>query len=168
MVANFTLVGDHRSGPAFPGPSSAVNLRNGTAGTVLNSVLYFFKLAGLKVDVDETWRAHCAAIPTGPAVFCDGTVSAPIATGGVFVVSGAPNPFRQSANIDFTLPQAGHVNVEIYGADGRRVQTLVDGDLPAGPHSVPWHVGRTTPSGMYFYRVLAGAAQAGGKLVHVD
>jgi hypothetical protein len=167
-VANFTLVGDHRVGPSFPGPTSGVNLRNGTAGTVLNSIMYSFKLAGLKVDVDETWRAHCAALPTGPAVFCDPTVSTPLATGGVFVVSGAPNPFRQRANIGFTLPQAGHVRVEIYGADGRRVQTLVDGDLAAGPHSVPWNVGRATPSGMYFYRVLAGAAEAGGKLVHVD
>jgi hypothetical protein len=168
MAANCTFIGDHRQGPTWPGPTSAVNMRNGTAGLAINSICYFFKTAALKIDVDETWRAHCAAIPAEPAAFCSGTAGVPLQTGRWFVVSGAPNPFRTHMDISFSLPKAGNVVVEVFGADGRRVQVLQNGEMAAGPHTVTWNVDRATPSGMYFYRVRTDAGASSGKVIRVD
>jgi hypothetical protein len=143
-------------------------MRNGTAGLAINSICYFFKTAALKIDVDETWRAHCVAIPAEPAAFCSGTAGVPLQTGRLFVVSGAPNPFRTHMDISFSLPKAGNVVVEVFGADGRRVQVLQNGEMAAGPHTVTWNVDRATPSGMYFYRVRSNAGASSGKVIRVD
>jgi hypothetical protein len=169
-LANFTIIGDHRSGASFPGPTSGVNFRRGTAGTMINSIIYNMKVAALKVDDDATWEAHCAAPPAVPTLFCSSTTTGvpPLATGSVFVARSAPNPFRNQVSFTFTLPRSGRVLVEVYSADGRRVQTLAEGDMTAGPHSIAWNLDRDTPSGMYFYKVTAGNSQATGKIVRID
>ena len=93
---------------------------------------------------------------------------APITGGNVFVTRGLPNPFRSTVNITFTLPQAGLVTVDVFSADGRRVQTIADGMMEAGQHTIPWTLGKSTPSGVYFYQVLAGNQKSTGKLTHLD
>jgi hypothetical protein len=168
IAVNCTFVGDKRSGPTWPGPTSAVNMRNGTHETCINSICFNFKTAALKVDVNETWRQHCSNMPANGVVYCDANVGVPVQVGNLFVVRNAPNPFRSNMRISFELPQAGHVVVEVFSADGRRIATLADDDMAAGPHAVHWSVGKQTPSGMYFYRVRAGASASSGKMIHVD
>jgi hypothetical protein len=171
MCVNCTFVGDHRQGPLWPGPSSAVNMRNGRSQMLCeNSICYDFKLAALKIDTNDIWRPHCDNIPVEPAVYCAGLATgvAPIQTGNLFVVNGSPNPFRSRLDVSFALPQAGHVTVEVFAADGRRVGVLADEDMAAGQHTVTWNVGRSMPSGMYFYKVRAGETQSTGKVTRVD
>jgi hypothetical protein len=57
-IANMTIVGDRRfdDGSVFPGPTSGINWRRGTAGTLLNSIVYNMKTAALKIDDDATFR----------------------------------------------------------------------------------------------------------------
>ncbi len=164
---NCTFVGDHRQGPTWPGPTSAVNMRNGRmAGTCLNSICYEFKLAALKIDTNDIWRPHCANIPAEPATYT--TAVEPIETGTLFVANGLPNPFTRRFAVTFALPRAGHVTVEVFAADGRRVQVLANADMAAGQHIVTWNVDRVVPSGMYFYKVRSGALQSTGKVIRVD
>jgi hypothetical protein len=167
---NCTFVGDHRQGPTWPGPTSAVNMRNGRmAGTCLNSICYEFKLAALKIDTNDIWRPHCASIPAEPAVYCNiAGVDKPVTSGSVLLVKGWPNPFQGHLNVDFTLPQSGHVHVEMFSADGRRVGVLADEDMVAGAHSLVWHAASNLPAGMYFYRVRVGAKESAGKVTLVD
>lgn len=169
QIANATFVGDKRSGPAFPGSTQGVELRRGTGFTLLNSVIYNFKSTGLRVSDDATWEAHCVAAPAAPASFCGGTTSVlPIGEGNVFVASSQPNPFRHQVNFAFTLPQSGDVSVEIYSADGRLVKTVAKGQMEAGAHSLAWTPGKNTPSGIYFYKVLAGDHKSTGKVTHLE
>jgi hypothetical protein len=172
QVANFTFIGDPRNTEVgvneYPGCTSAVNLRRGTRGTVINSIAYNYKTAALKVDDDQTWQAHCSAPPAAPLAYCGFASGVEVTNGRVFVANGAPNPFRSHVAIHFTLPQSGRVRVEIYAADGRRVDTLLDDELAAGSHSVTWSVGKSAPSGVYFYRVLAGGAESTGRITRVD
>jgi hypothetical protein len=49
-----------------------------------------------------------------------------------------PNPFRNRTMIAFQLPEAGPVEVAIYGVQGRRVRLLKQGTAPAGDCEVPW------------------------------
>ena len=68
----------------------------------------------------------------------------------------------------FSLPEAGQVSVEVYAADGRHVSTVAKGLMAAGPHTVQWALDRGTPSGVYFYKVLAGNYESTGKITRVD
>lgn len=61
-----------------------------------------------------------------------------------------PNPFNPSTRISFTLPQSGQTSLEVYDVTGRRVSTLVDGNLPRGAHSYQFNATHLT-SGMYIY-----------------
>jgi hypothetical protein len=169
VCANFTLIGDKRVGPNFPGPTSAVNLRRGTAGIVVNSILYDFKTAGLKIDDNSTWQHHCAALPPATVEFCGGDpAGVSVATGNVFLSRTTPNPFRSELNFSFSLPQAGRVTVEVFAADGRQVKNIDAGELAAGQHSITWNLERGLPTGMYFYRVRAGSLQSTGKVTRLD
>lgn len=169
QIANATFVGDKRVGANYPGATSGAELRLGTAYSILNSIVYNFKSNGLRISDDATWEAHCVAAPVSPGVFCPGALSvSPITTGNVFVANSMPNPARKSVNITFSLPQSGPVSVEVYSADGRHVQTLAKGEMAAGPQSITWNLGKETPSGMYFYRVVAGGQSSSGKIVRID
>lgn len=66
-----------------------------------------------------------------------------------------PNPFNASTTIRYNLPEPGFVNIEIYDIMGRRIQTLVSQDQPAGSHSVVWNASNVS-SGVYLYRIAAG------------
>ena len=61
-----------------------------------------------------------------------------------------PNPFNPSTRIAFAVPQASRVRIEIYDLVGRKIATLIDGDLEAGTHSVEFDAARFS-SGVYFY-----------------
>ena len=169
-VSNFTLVGDRtRAGATFPGSPAGVNLRRATAGVVINSIVTNYKTSGFQIDTNATWDAHCAAVVTGPAVFCSAaTTGVPVGHGSVLVSNSAPNPFRNRVALNFALPQAGRVTVQVFSANGRLVDTLVDGDMAAGQHSIQWKAAATTPSGVYFYKVFANGRQGTGKVVRVD
>jgi hypothetical protein len=65
-----------------------------------------------------------------------------------------PNPFNPSTVIRFAIPQAVHVQLEVFDILGRSVATLVSDNLEAGSYFVPWSA--TNPSGLYFYRLEAG------------
>lgn len=71
----------------------------------------------------------------------------------------APNPTRGPTTVDFSIPQAGQVRLDVYDVTGRRVRTLVDGELRAGAETMVWdgtgESGARLPAGLYFLR-LAG------------
>lgn len=75
-----------------------------------------------------------------------------------------PNPFSDQARIDFTLGEASTVQLAIYDALGRLVQTLAGGQLPSGNHSFEWNAaGR--PGGIYYYVITLDGVSATGKLM---
>lgn len=74
-----------------------------------------------------------------------------------------PNPFNPSTAIAYQIPQATHVRLTVFNALGQRVTTLVDAEQAPGYYSVAWdarsHAGLPVASGLYFYRLEAGAFQ---------
>jgi len=70
-----------------------------------------------------------------------------------------PNPFNPSTRIEFELARAGQARIRVFDVSGRRVATLLDGNLAAGWHTVFWSgrddEGRPVASGVYLYRVEA-------------
>jgi hypothetical protein len=75
-----------------------------------------------------------------------------------------PNPFNPSTVIDYSLPGSSHVILKIYDVLGREVRTLVDVKQNAGSHNIIFQAA-DLPSGVYFYRLQAGAYSETKKLL---
>jgi len=71
-----------------------------------------------------------------------------------------PNPFNPSTTINFSIPSATHVRLNIYNLKGQLVRTLIDEERSEGEHNTVWNGedenGRSVGSGVYFYRLDAG------------
>jgi hypothetical protein len=82
----------------------------------------------------------------------------------IALLQNHPNPFNPSTTIEYDLPYAAHVRLAVFDLLGREVALLVDEMLAQGTHTVHWDAG-ARPSGVYFYRLLAGRFQKTRKLV---
>jgi len=90
-------------------------------------------------------------------------------TYGAVLHGNIPNPFNPSTAISFSLLNAGHVTIEIYNVKGEKVRNLVNENFEAASHSVVWdgrdNMGRTTSSGVYFYKMKTGSFTSTKKMV---
>ena len=75
-----------------------------------------------------------------------------------------PNPFNPTTEINFRLPEASDVRLEIFNMMGQKVATLVNRRLEAGEYSFVWD-GSEVASGVYFYRFQADDFSATKKMV---
>jgi hypothetical protein len=78
--------------------------------------------------------------------------------------SAYPNPFNPRVTLNYDLPQNSRVTLEVFDLMGRKVATLVDGEIAAGTHQLNWDASHLA-SGMYLLRMEAGSFQATQKLV---
>lgn len=78
---------------------------------------------------------------------------------GVLLEPGTPNPFCSATRLRFELARPAPVDLAIYGVDGRRIVTLLQGERAGGAHDVVWQgrdaEGRPVPSGVYWARLNA-------------
>lgn len=75
-----------------------------------------------------------------------------------------PNPFNPSTQIEFAVPAAGPVKLEVFNVLGQSVVTLFDGIAPAGVHHVDFDAS-SYPSGIYFYRFVHNGGSETRKMV---
>jgi hypothetical protein len=88
----------------------------------------------------------------------DATGAAAVPT-TVSLAPNAPNPFNPRTVITFALPRAAETRLTVHDLRGRRVRTLVAGELPAGTHQAVFDAigddGAPLASGTYVYRLQA-------------
>jgi poly-gamma-glutamate capsule biosynthesis protein CapA/YwtB (metallophosphatase superfamily) len=77
---------------------------------------------------------------------------------------GRPNPTRSTATIEYLLPRAGQVRLEIFDVTGRRVARIADGVQTAGWHTAVWDA-RTAASGLYLCRLATAGEIRTAKLL---
>ena len=83
----------------------------------------------------------------------EGTVGIPGNTGNELLsISAWPNPFGISSKINYTLPEYGHVALEVFDLTGRKVMTLVDQMQQAGVFTVSLDA-VNLPAGVYNTRL---------------
>ncbi|RKX21442.1 MAG: hypothetical protein DRP35_04280, partial [Candidatus Zixiibacteriota bacterium] len=74
------------------------------------------------------------------------------------LVQNFPNPFNPYTTIEFQIPKASHVQLEVFNVLGQRIKTLIDNELARNRYNVEWDGtndhGSKVSSGIYFYRVL--------------
>ncbi|MFQ3597810.1 MAG: T9SS type A sorting domain-containing protein [Chloroherpetonaceae bacterium] len=66
-----------------------------------------------------------------------------------------PNPFNPSTTIEYQLPSASFVKLDVFDALGRKVSTLVNERKGAGTHQVNFNAAGLA-SGTYFYKLQVG------------
>lgn len=67
-----------------------------------------------------------------------------------------PNPFNPSTTIRYCLQNRGHVSLIVFNTLGQKIAVLQEGEREAGYHEVRLD-GTNLASGVYFYRISAGA-----------
>ena len=72
-------------------------------------------------------------------------------------IGGMRNPLQGPATIEYSLPEAGRVVIEIHDVAGRIVCRLLDALQSSGSHSVKWSAreenGLELPAGVYWLTV---------------
>ena len=126
-----------------------------------------------RLRFDPVHTQACGDLVDLYAITTDRVTSAPwaaVAPGPAPVISAvAPNPFNPQATISFFVPFETPVRLAIYDTSGRRVRTLLDGEVLSGSGEVVWDgrndSGRPAGSGIYYCRLEAGRVTETGKLV---
>lgn len=87
----------------------------------------------------------------------------------VVLMQNYPNPFNPVTKIRYGLPHTEIVEITIYSLNGQKLRTLVSGEKTAGFHTVEWNgtndSGEKVASGIYIYRIRAGAFSKARKLI---
>jgi hypothetical protein len=85
------------------------------------------------------------------------------------MAQNAPNPCIGATEIRFEVAHAGPVSIKVYNAMGQLVRILVDGTKSPGEYAIRWNTknenGGSVASGIYFYRMDAGAFSATKKML---
>jgi flagellar hook assembly protein FlgD len=80
-----------------------------------------------------------------------------------------PNPFNPVTTIRYELPKQTKVTLKVYNLLGQEVKTLVNETQQAGFHTIIWNgrngAGYAVASGLYFYRLEAGAFTKAKKML---
>ena len=66
-----------------------------------------------------------------------------------------PNPFNPQTSIQFDVAETGHVQLEVFDIQGRRIAILQNGTIAAGRYQVRVQA-QEWSSGVYLYRLQAG------------
>jgi len=110
---------------------------------------YYYKVTAVDYAGNESEPASSSSI-TG----VNGT-----AVPRTFVLhQNVPNPFNPFTRIEFDVPIATNVSIEIFNTRGQRVRVLLDCIVEPGTRSVTWdgtnEAGHRMASGIYFYRLV--------------
>jgi hypothetical protein len=104
-------------------------------------------------------------------------------TNQFIVGNNYPNPFNRATSIEFSVPyewekngmrkpgEMRKVSLAIYNVAGRKVVSLLDGNVAVGNHKIEWtgadNSGRQSTTGFYFARVKSGTFSATVKMLRV-
>jgi hypothetical protein len=132
---------------------------NGTA-TIINSYSYndknltpgsyIYRLKQMDFDGKITFSKEINIVVSAPVVFA--------------LEQNYPNPFNPATLIKYSIPQDGPVTLIVFNLLGQKVMTLVNQNMKAGKYELKFDATHFA-SGIYFYRLDAGASSSVKKMI---
>jgi len=126
-------------------------------------MIAFSRTPGDTAALDSLWRTFRYQA----GVTLDAAPAAPPA----LRLAVSPNPAAGASRLAWAMPAAGRARLEVLDLAGRRVATLLDGELPAGAHARAWDGrdagGRAVPPGVYLARLVTPRAVTTARLARV-
>jgi len=92
------------------------------------------------------------------------TITENNSVGEFILFQNYPNPFNPTTKIEFRVANSGFVNLKVYDVLGNEIITLVDEYKSAGIHEIEFNASGL-PSGVYFYKLLAGSFIQSRKMI---
>jgi hypothetical protein len=156
----------------LPGRVEFRSWRGGPSGEATSAPIHSWTYAGPHIPRPESPRVHLnlwqfnGAPAANQEVVLDAFTFVPV--GGVLdvtppaptasaLLAPRPNPFGASTTIRFVAAKGGHAEIAVFDLLGRRLRTLLDGQVPAGEREVAWDgrddAGARVPAGVYLCRV---------------
>lgn len=140
---------------------SATGLITGTIPQTTKDTVYNFTIKVVNMDISRGDSLNFKLIVSGSVTGIENSGSLPL----TFSLSqNYPNPFNPATTINYAVPEAGLVTLKIYDILGREVRTLVNGEKSPGRYSVNFDASALA-SGIYIYRITAGAYSSVKKMV---
>jgi hypothetical protein len=122
---------------------------------------------GGRYDMNDTWALSLHTKREHANIIQDLTVAPAPAIPSLRAPT--PNPSPDGAQVDFALPEAGHVSLVVFDTAGRRVRSLSQGAFAPGKHSLKWDGrddgGRLAPIGLYLMRLETRGGSVTQKIV---
>lgn len=81
-----------------------------------------------------------------------------------YALTAYPNPFNSAVKISFTLPEDQNAELNIYDLLGRKVASLVNGQVKKGSHEILFDANHLS-SGIYLYTLRSGSYVKTNKLI---
>jgi hypothetical protein len=101
-------------------------------------------------DASKLWRINALEISSMTEISDD----EPVILSDYELEQNFPNPFNPLTKISYSIPDNGHVKLEIFNIIGQKVAVLVDEVKSAGKYTVSFN-GSALNSGVYLYRITA-------------
>ena len=116
------------------------------------------------LDAHEAIK-RVAGIPTSADSFTD------VLPGSVSILGTYPNPFVESATIEYALTYTAPAHIQVYNLVGQRIKTLVNEMHSAGTYTVSWdgtnEAGLKVASGTYYVIIETDKTVETGSIVVV-
>ena len=110
---------------------------------------------------DITFPDRNSKFQAARELILDSRVTSPPSLIGYRLAANYPNPFNPNTTILFSIPRQENVCVDIFDVTGEKVKTVVNHFYPAGEFHISWdgtnESNLLVSSGLYFYRIRAGA-----------
>jgi len=85
-------------------------------------------------------------------IFVDDEINSP---NEFSLLQNYPNPFNPATTITWSQPIQANVTISIYDILGNEIETICDQETSSGKHSINFSA-KDLPSGIYFYKIIAG------------
>jgi hypothetical protein len=117
----------------------------------------------------DGWNFAGGALNTAFAIEANPLVDAAPLAPTLQLGPAVPNPTAAATTLQYTLPTATSVDIDVVNVTGRRIATLFSGSMPEGTHSVKWNgglsEGGTAPVGLYFVRLRAAGVERTSRVI---
>ncbi|MBN1465360.1 VWA domain-containing protein [candidate division KSB1 bacterium] len=101
----------------------------------------------------------------------DNTDHSTVQTPTHYALANYPNPFNSRTTIEFQVPEAGEIKIDVMNILGQPVKTIAQERFEAGSHKVVWDgvddAGHDVVSGTFILRLQAGSRQIVHKILYL-